>query len=156
MNATQKRKPSKTSKAIKQIRYVFEALFLSFILLIAKILPLKTASNFGGWIGRTIGIRLAASRKAINNLKMIYPDKTQKEIEQITIGMWDNLGRVIFEYSHLEKIARRTGKYARLLFCYSIISKQTPSIERRTTLSLIICSIKSGALKGSFPLFPNL
>ncbi len=92
---------------IKQIRYIFEALFLVLLFGFSKILPVQMASDFGGFVGRTIGIRLAASRKALRNAKMVFPNKSDAEIKNIIIGMWDNLGRVMMEYAHLKQIVKR-------------------------------------------------
>lgn len=44
-----------------------------------------------------IGPTLKVSKTARRNLQMCFPDKTDKEIEAITVGMWNNLGRVIGE-----------------------------------------------------------
>jgi len=95
---------------MKKIRYFFEALFLMALLGLSKLLPARTASNIGGWIGKVIGIRLAASRKAIANLKMVYPDKSDKECKVITTNMWANLGRVIMEYPHIKTLASKHTK----------------------------------------------
>lgn len=67
-------------------------------------LPLSRASNFGGWLGRVLGPRLAASERARQNLRMIFPEKNETEIETIVKGMWDNLGRVACELPHLSRL----------------------------------------------------
>lgn len=89
-----------------QVRYFFEALLLSLLLLIFRILPAKRASDLGGWIGRTIGPRLAASRKALRNVERALPGLSPERYAKIITGMWDNLGRVMAEYPHLETLAR--------------------------------------------------
>lgn len=91
---------------MKHIRYFFEYVFLSILLLLSSLFPVQISSNFGGWIGRTIGPKLAASRKALNNIKHAFPEKSEAERQKILIGMWDNLGRTIMEYPHLQHIAR--------------------------------------------------
>jgi KDO2-lipid IV(A) lauroyltransferase len=90
---------------MKHIRYLFEAILLGFFLLLSKCLPVAWASGLGGWIGRNIGSRLAASRKAYRNLQMTMPHLSHMEQKQIIMGMWDNLGRVMLEYPHLNHIA---------------------------------------------------
>ena len=50
---------------MKTVRYLFEAIGLYIIYGIFRIMPVETASAVGGWIGRTAGPRLAASRKGI-------------------------------------------------------------------------------------------
>ena len=95
---------------MKKIRYFFEAISLTLLLGFSRLLPARTASNIGGWIGKAVGIRLATSRKAINNLKMVYPDEAESKHKAITTNMWVNLGRVIFEYPHIKAIASKHTK----------------------------------------------
>ena len=91
---------------MKKIRYFFEALFLYLVFAIFKCLPAKTASDIGGWIGRMIGPKLAASRKARKHILMALPEVDNERAGEIVRGMWENLGRVIAEYPHLETISR--------------------------------------------------
>ena len=91
---------------MKRLRYFIEVVSVIFIYGFSKILPVETASNIGGFVARMIGPRLGASRKALSNLNKIYPEKTDQEKQEIVHGMWDNLGRVIFEYAHLKEIAK--------------------------------------------------
>jgi len=91
---------------MKKLRYIIEAMLLYILFFIFKIMPLDMASGCGGWLGRTMGPRMAASRKAIKNLRSAFPDKSDDEYAHIIRGMWDNLGRTIAEYPHLDKIGR--------------------------------------------------
>ena len=93
---------------LKNVRYGLEAVFLIALLGVFKCLPAQKASNFGGWLGRTIGPKLAASRKAKRNIQRAMPECSEEETEDIIIGMWDNLGRVIAEYPHLETLSKTT------------------------------------------------
>jgi len=73
-----------------------------------RVLPIDTASNIGGWIGRKVGMLLAGpTRTARQNLAMALPEKSAQEREKIILGMWDNLGRVFAEYAHLHRIWER-------------------------------------------------
>jgi len=90
---------------MKKLRYLFEALILKIFLVIFKILPLDNASAFGGWLGRKIGPKLGATKRAYKHMRKAMPEKSEAEIDEIVIKMWDHLGRVIGEYPHLEKIA---------------------------------------------------
>ncbi len=89
---------------MKKIRYFFESLLLLLFLGLSKCLPLSWASGLGGFIGRTLGPRLAASRKAYRNIQKIYPDMPPQQQTKIITGMWDNLARVMLEFPHLKKI----------------------------------------------------
>lgn len=88
------------------MRYAIEAALLYAVYGIFKILPASAASDLGGWIGRTIGPRLAASRKALRNIEFALPETTPEQRHTIVRDMWDNLGRIIAEYPHLETIGR--------------------------------------------------
>lgn len=92
---------------IKKIRYLAEAFLCILLMGIFKILPVQTASNFGGFIARSIGPRLAASRKAERNLANAFPDMDEAQRKSVIKGMWDNLGRVFAEYPHLKTIAQK-------------------------------------------------
>ncbi len=67
-------------------------------------LPVDTASRFGGWLGRTIGPRMSSHRRALKNLRAVFPDKPDTAISLIASQMWDNAGRVMAEYIHLDTI----------------------------------------------------
>lgn len=69
-----------------------------------RLLPFDTASNIGGWVGRKLGQRLAVTKKARRNLKMVFPEKPDEDIETIITEMWDNLGRTAFEFPLLDRI----------------------------------------------------
>ena len=88
---------------MKKIRYLCEALLLHILFLIFRLMPVDTASAIGGWLGRMIGPRLAASRKALRNLEHALPALNETEKRQIICKMWDNLGRVFAEYPHQHK-----------------------------------------------------
>lgn len=96
---------------MKNVRYILEYMLLALITGIFTILPWRKASNLGNFIGRSIGPRLAASRKAERHAAQSLPDKSDDEIKDIVAGMWGNLGRLMAEYPHLKKIAREAVIY---------------------------------------------
>jgi len=88
-------------------RYVFhplQALAAFLVFSFFRLLPFDTASAVGGWIARSIGPRLAVSRRAVRNLERAFPEKGPSEIASIVSGMWENLGRLAGEYPHLSNI----------------------------------------------------
>ena len=68
------------------------------------LLPLDWASAVGGAVARHIGPFLGISKRARLNISRAFPELSDAEIARIVAGMWDNLGRVAAEYSHLRKI----------------------------------------------------
>lgn len=92
---------------MKKTRYAIEAALVYFAFGIFKILGPRGASAFGGWIGRTVGPHLGATKKALTNIRAALPDTDDAQQHIIIRDMWDNLGRVMAEYPHLKTIARR-------------------------------------------------
>ena len=78
------------------------ASYLFFFL--TKLLPITWASGLGGWSGRLIGPILTISRRARRNMSIAFPEKSEKEIEDLVSQMWDNLGRTVMEYPLLNRI----------------------------------------------------
>ncbi|MEM7173315.1 MAG: lauroyl acyltransferase [Pseudomonadota bacterium] len=89
---------------LRYVRYPLESAGLYLALGILSCLPIDSASNLGGWLGRNIGYRLGVTRRAKRNLKLAFPEKPEQEIDQIAKDMWDNLGRVAAEYGFLGEI----------------------------------------------------
>ena len=65
--------------------------------------PVKT-SDFFARATRLIGPRLREHRIGRANLTAAFPEKSPEEIEQILMGVWDNLGRVGAEFAHLDRV----------------------------------------------------
>src|SRR3954463_3029623 len=114
-------------KRRRYLGYPLEAALLYVIYGIFMVLPLDTASAFGGWIGRIIGPRLGTSRKARRNLERAMPELSAKRREEILVGMWDNLGRVMAEYPHLDEIWKRTEMIGAEII-HDIAATKTPTL----------------------------
>lgn len=69
-----------------------------------RLLPVDAASALGGWLARSIGPLTSAQGVARDNLTQAFPDKTAAEINTILRGMWDNLGRTVGEFPHVNRI----------------------------------------------------
>jgi Kdo2-lipid IVA lauroyltransferase/acyltransferase len=61
-------------------------------------------SDVAAAVTRTIGPLLPEHRLGRANLRAAFPEKSSAEIEDILRGVWDNLGRVAAEFSHLDRI----------------------------------------------------
>jgi len=85
-------------------KFILEAVGFRLAMGVLRLFSPEAASNLGGFLGRAVGPRLGVSRRARQNLRLAFPQKTVAEIEAIVRGMWDNLGRVAAEYPHLGRI----------------------------------------------------
>ncbi|MEI7805833.1 MAG: lipid A biosynthesis lauroyl acyltransferase [Hyphomicrobiales bacterium] len=61
-------------------------------------------ANFAGWCARTIGPWRHEHLTGRASLAAAFPEKPPQEIENILLGVWDNLGRVAAEFAHLDRL----------------------------------------------------
>jgi Kdo2-lipid IVA lauroyltransferase/acyltransferase len=113
--------------AERRIQHFFEALGARLFFAVFRRLSLDHASAVGGFIARTIGPRLGASKRAVLNLRRAIPELSEAEIARTIAGMWDNLGRVVAEYPHLGEIEifKRGGR-VEVLGADAILAERTP------------------------------
>jgi len=64
----------------------------------------RRSSAFVGWVMRLIGPMLRGHHTARANLVAAYPEKSTIELDVILSEMWDNLGRTMAEYAHLDRM----------------------------------------------------
>ncbi|MBC6405934.1 MAG: lauroyl acyltransferase [Rhodospirillales bacterium] len=82
-----------------------EALPVFLLLGLARVLPLDWASALGGWLVRKIGPRISGlQRRAERGLAVAFPEMEAAEKTEIVAQMYDNFGRLLFEYPHLPQI----------------------------------------------------
>lgn len=88
------------------MKHMLEYAALRALLGIYGLLTPDAASDLGGVLFRSLGPYLGISKVARRNLALCFPDWPQDKIEATIKGMWDNLGRVVAEYPHLETISK--------------------------------------------------
>lgn len=107
-------KPS-TAIALNRIKRPVDWLVAKLIMLVLKILrlfPAKPALNFVGAAARKIGPFLGRHRTALANLRQAYPEKSEEELRQIALDMWENMGKLAAEYVFLDRLAGFIGEGA--------------------------------------------
>ncbi|HUE65532.1 MAG TPA: lysophospholipid acyltransferase family protein [Rhizomicrobium sp.] len=87
----------------EKLRYGAEAAVFFAFMALFRVIGLSAASRLGGFIGRNVFCWLPPDRVARANLARAFPEKTASERNAIRRTMWDNLGRVVGEYPHLDK-----------------------------------------------------
>jgi len=94
----------------KTLRYLGEAApFFAFMGLF-RLLGIDAASAVGGFVGRHVFTRLPPAATAHVNLKAAYPEKSEADIRKIVRDVCENLGRVVGEYPHLDKMTLGPGQ----------------------------------------------
>ncbi|OCJ04385.1 lipid A biosynthesis lauroyl acyltransferase [Rhizobium sp. AC44/96] len=74
--------------------------FLSFL----KLFPADGSIRFIDWLMRKIGPRFARHKLMLVNLRNAFPEKTDKEIEDIAVASWGHMGRLAAEYVFLDRL----------------------------------------------------
>ena len=87
------------------LRFTVEAAGFLAVIGFFSLLPLDRSSALGGWFGRTILRRSHLSGRARENLSAAFPEMPARARETIIGEMWDNLGRTIAEYAHLDRLS---------------------------------------------------
>jgi KDO2-lipid IV(A) lauroyltransferase len=87
-----------------KIKYLFEHIGLLFIHGICKLLPWTWSSSLFGSFAKFLGTHMAMNRKAVRHIRAAL-GVTDHDAQIIAKEHWNNLGRVMAEYPHLQKIA---------------------------------------------------
>jgi KDO2-lipid IV(A) lauroyltransferase len=98
----------------RRLAYPPQALAAWAVYGVFALLPVDAASAVGGFLGRVIGPLLPVTARARRNLARALPELDTAARAAVIRAMWDNLGRVVGEYPHLERIARDAGKGGRV------------------------------------------
>ncbi len=86
------------------IRYWAEFCLLRSIIGMIRLMPLDTAVRFSAYWWRILAGRGRRHKRALGNLAMAYPEKSEEEREEIALAMWENLGRVMAETMQMDRI----------------------------------------------------
>jgi KDO2-lipid IV(A) lauroyltransferase len=89
----------------RRLRYWLETAAFFLVIGFFRLFSTDRASAIGGWIARNIVGRTFLSDRPLRNLRMAFPEKSDAEIAAILNEMWENLGRVMAEYAHLDEIS---------------------------------------------------
>lgn len=87
------------------VGYRLEALAVRLLVGALKRLGIDRASDLGGRLARMVGLRLKANRAFLRNIERAFPAMTPDERRAVLAGAWDNFGRTMAEYAHLDRIA---------------------------------------------------
>ncbi len=85
------------------------AAFAGFIGLM-RLIGLGAASNFGGWVLRTLGPRTGTHRTVIRNLRIAFPDMDPAERERLAVAQWEQTGRTFAETAVMDRLTPASGR----------------------------------------------
>src|SRR5579871_5187108 len=70
----------------------------------ARALPVETASWLSGKLWRLIAPHLSRQKRALANLKLAFPEMSERERRALASEMWENLGRTFAEGFHIPEL----------------------------------------------------
>ncbi len=88
---------------MKAVIWRSEAALLGLFWAVCRRLPPEQASALGGRIARWLGPKLRKQRHVLRNLSFVLPEADPGRLEEVSRGMWDNIGRVVAEFAFLER-----------------------------------------------------
>ena len=77
---------------------------LRLALALARLLPVEWLSAIGAFLVGLIGPRLRQNRRALANLAVAFPEKSEAERHAIAKAMWSNMGRTFAETLVLDRL----------------------------------------------------
>lgn len=94
----------------QDLAWRLEALAYDVAVALARAFPIEAVSDFGAWFFRTVGPRTSARRVAERNLRIVFPQATDAEVERLLAAQWEELGRWFAEFPVLDRIIADPGR----------------------------------------------
>ncbi|MFW6413035.1 MAG: lysophospholipid acyltransferase family protein [Oceanicaulis sp.] len=68
-----------------------------------RTLGLERASDFGASLLRKVGPLASVQHVARTNMRLVFPDASERELDQLLDAMWDNFGRLLGEFPNMHR-----------------------------------------------------
>lgn len=90
----------------RDLQFRLEYALLRIVIGLVRLLPLETATAVSAKAWRVLAPRINPKRhaRALANLAIAFPDKTDAERHAICMAHWENLGRVMAETMQIDRI----------------------------------------------------
>jgi KDO2-lipid IV(A) lauroyltransferase len=94
------------------LRHRSEYFALSLALGLARLISVERLAAIGAGLMRLVGPRLRQHRRALANLAIAFPEKSQGERDAIARAMWANMGRTFAETLVLDRMLEDPARIA--------------------------------------------
>jgi KDO2-lipid IV(A) lauroyltransferase len=97
---------------LRDLQFRIEYLLLRGVAGIFRLAPLGVATHFSAWCWRRLAPIINPKRhtRALDNLRIAFPEKSEEEREAIALRHWENLGRVMAETMRIDHIIAEPGR----------------------------------------------
>ncbi len=92
--------------ALRDIQFRLEYVVLRLVIGFVRLLPLSLATGVSAWTWRRLAplINPRRHQRALDNLRIAFPEKTEAERGAICLAHWENLGRVMAETMQIDRL----------------------------------------------------
>ena len=102
------------SHYLVDLRQRAEYIALRLVAAVLRTVPLEVGADVSGKLWRLIAPFNRRHKRALANLAVAFPEKTEAEREAIARAMWENLGRVMAETMQIDRIIAEPERIALL------------------------------------------
>jgi KDO2-lipid IV(A) lauroyltransferase len=103
--------PPSTTSLLRDVRFRLEYAALRLVAGLIRAVPLEVATRHSAAIWALIAPRMRRHQRALENLRIAFPEKTEAEREAIARAMWANLGRVMAETMWIDRLAQQPERF---------------------------------------------
>ncbi len=91
---------------LRDLQFRLEYALLRLIVGIVRIVPLDVATHLSAWSWRRLAplINPKRHKRALDNLGIAFPEKSEAERTAIALAHWENLGRVMAETMRIDQV----------------------------------------------------
>ena len=104
-------KPARLT-ALRDLQFRLEYAALRAIVGLVRLMPLELATGFSAKAWRALAPRINPKRhaRALDNLRIAFPEKSETERRRICMAHWENLGRVMAETMQIDRIVEQPSR----------------------------------------------
>ena len=91
---------------LRDLQFRAEYLLLRAIAGVVRLVPLDAATHLSAWCWRRLAPIINPKRhnRALDNLRIAFPEKSEEERKTIALKHWENLGRVMAETMRIDQL----------------------------------------------------
>lgn len=98
--------------ALRDLRFRAEYVLLRMVVGLVRALPLHVAVAASAKVWRVLAPLVSRVRheRALENLAIAFPEKSEEERREIALAHWENLGRVMAETMQIDRVLREPSR----------------------------------------------
>lgn len=99
------------TERLRDLQYRLEYIVLRLVVGSIRLMPLPTATRFSAYWWRRLAPIVSRKRhhRALSNLAIAFPEKSDDERLSICLAHWENLGRVMAETMQIDRLIANPG-----------------------------------------------